>query len=75
MSASYFERHLTAVATLLVEKGLTTREELEVLAGGSFQLSKRRLKPTSAGSSAEAFEAVGRRSFAPLAVRDHHRGG
>jgi len=39
MSASYFERHLTAVATLLVEKGLTTLEELEALAGGSFQLS------------------------------------
>jgi nitrile hydratase subunit beta len=39
MTASYFERHLTAIATLLVEKGLTTREELEALAGGSFQLS------------------------------------
>jgi hypothetical protein len=37
--APYFERHLTALATLLVEKGLTTREELETLAGGSFQLS------------------------------------
>ena len=39
MTAAYFERHLTAVATLLVEKGLATREELEALAGGSFQLS------------------------------------
>jgi len=39
MSASYFERHLTAIATLLVEKGLTTREELETVAGGTFQLS------------------------------------
>ena len=39
MSASYFERHLTAVATLLVEKGLVGREELEVLAGGRFPLS------------------------------------
>jgi nitrile hydratase subunit beta len=39
MSAAYFERHLTAIATLLVEKGLTTREELEALAGGTFQLS------------------------------------
>jgi hypothetical protein len=39
MAVAYFERHLTALATLLVEKGLTTREELEALAGGSFQLS------------------------------------
>jgi len=39
MTAAYFERHLTAVATLLVEKGLTTREELEALAGGSFPLA------------------------------------
>jgi hypothetical protein len=39
MTAPYFQRHLTAVATLLVEKGLATREELEALAGGSFQLS------------------------------------
>ena len=28
MSAVYFERHLTGVATLLMEKGLVTREEL-----------------------------------------------
>ena len=39
MAAAYFERHLTALATLLVEKGLTTHKELEGLAGGSFQLS------------------------------------
>ena len=39
MTAAYYERHLTAVATLLVEKGLVTREELEVLAGGGFPLA------------------------------------
>lgn len=39
VAAPYYERHLTAVATLLVEKGLVTREELENLAGGSFPLS------------------------------------
>ena len=50
MTAAYFERHLTAVATLLVEKGLTTREELETLAGGSFQLSG----PISPGRHAAA---------------------
>lgn len=39
LTAPYFERHLTAVATLLVEKGLTTPEELQQLAGGGFPLS------------------------------------
>src|SRR5438128_12409015 len=39
MSAPYFERHVTAIATLLVEKGIVTREELEALADGGFPLS------------------------------------
>ena len=39
MAAPYYERHLTAVATLLVEKDYVTREELEALASGAFPLS------------------------------------
>jgi nitrile hydratase subunit beta len=39
LSAPYYERHLTAVATLLVEKGLVTRDELATLAGGEFPLA------------------------------------
>jgi nitrile hydratase subunit beta len=39
LTASYYERSLTGLATLCVEKGLTTREELERLAGGAFPLS------------------------------------
>ena len=39
MSASYYEKVITAIATLLVEKGVTTRAELEELAGGGFALS------------------------------------
>jgi nitrile hydratase subunit beta len=39
LAAPYYERHLTAVATLLVEKDVITREELEALAGGAFPLS------------------------------------
>mgnify|MGYP000550621553 CR=1 FL=1 len=39
LSAPYFERHLTAVATLLVEKGVVTKEELEALVPGAFPLS------------------------------------
>jgi len=40
MTAAYFERHLTAVVTLLVEKGLVTKKELEELAGGGFALAQ-----------------------------------
>ncbi|MGG5823285.1 SH3-like domain-containing protein [Falsiroseomonas sp. HW251] len=39
LGASYYERSLTGVATLLVEKGVVTRAELEALAGGGFPLS------------------------------------
>jgi nitrile hydratase subunit beta len=39
ITAPYFERHLTAVATLLVEKGLVTREELESMVDGTFPLA------------------------------------
>jgi len=39
VSAAYFERHLTAVATLLVEKGVVTREELESMVDGMFPLA------------------------------------
>jgi len=38
LTAPYYERHLTALATLLVEKDVVTREELEALAGGEFPL-------------------------------------
>ena len=40
MSASYYERSLTGLATLCVEKGVVTREELERLAQGAFPLSR-----------------------------------
>jgi nitrile hydratase subunit beta len=39
LSASYYERSLTGFATLCVEKGVVTREELERRAGGAFPLS------------------------------------
>jgi nitrile hydratase len=37
--ASYYERSLTSLATLLVEKGIVTREELERRAEGIFPLA------------------------------------
>ena len=40
LAATYYERVLTGVATLLVEKGVVTRDELEARAGGPFPLSR-----------------------------------
>jgi nitrile hydratase len=40
LSAGYYERSMTGLATLLVEKGVVTREALERLAGGRFPLSR-----------------------------------
>lgn len=39
LSASYYERSLTSLATLCVEKGVFTREEIEQLAQGTFPLA------------------------------------
>src|SRR6478672_5632313 len=39
INAPYYERHLTAVATLLVEKGGIAREELERHVDGAFPLA------------------------------------
>src|SRR5258707_566222 len=39
LSASYYERSLTSLATLCVEKGIVSKEELERRAQGSFPLS------------------------------------
>ncbi len=47
LSASYYERSLTSLATLCVEKGIMTREELERRAEGLFPLAL----PSAAGRS------------------------
>ncbi len=39
LSASYYERSLTSLATLCIEKGILTQEELERRAQGQFPLS------------------------------------
>lgn len=57
MGASYYERTLTSLATLLVEKGVVTRAELEQLARGFFPLSG----PSAAGRSNRS----GRERFLP----------
>jgi nitrile hydratase len=67
LSASYYERSLTSLATLLVEKGLVTREELERRADGAFPLSP----PSAPGRSNVAARerlAIGDR----VVVRNDH---
>ena len=67
MTASYYERSLTSLATLLVEKGVVTRAELEERAGGAFPLAA----PASPGRS----NVAGRRRFAVgerVRVRDDY---
>ena len=60
LSASYYERSLTSLSTLCVEKGVVTREELETLAQGTIPLSE----PSAPGSfqSAQSREVSARRS-------------
>jgi len=57
LGASYYERSLTGLATLLVEKGVATEAELDALAGGHFPLSH----PNA--SDAGAVNAPDRRGF------------
>src|SRR5215467_5806073 len=44
LTASYYERSLTSLATLCVERGIVTRDELEQRAGGRFPLSGQRVR-------------------------------
>jgi len=70
LSASYYERSLTSLATLCVEKGIVTAEELERRAGGAFPLAR----PGAPGRS----NAAGRERFQPgdrVRVRDDHTPG
>ena len=57
MAASYYERTLTSLATLCVEKGVMTLEELERRAGGGFPLSL----PSAPGRS----NSADRQNFRP----------
>ena len=69
LSAAYYERTLTAVATLLVEKGVVTAEELAAKAGGAFPLS-RPIGPGRGPAPAQSF-AVGER----VRVKNEFTGG
>ena len=67
LRASYYERSLTSLATLLVEKGVVTHAELEQRAGGRFPLA-------TAGGRGRT-NAAARERFGPgdrVRVRDDH---
>jgi nitrile hydratase subunit beta len=74
LTSSYYERWLTAAATLAVEHGLVTRSELEARAGGRFPLSGRVL----AAPVVDAGVGVGTPRFAVgdwVRVREWHPPG
>ena len=67
LSASYYERSLTGLATLLVEKGVVTLEDLERRAGGSI--------PLAAASGPGRTNVASRERFVPgdrVRVRNDH---
>jgi nitrile hydratase len=57
LTAGYYERSLTSLATLCVEKGIVTWQELERRAGGAFPLAS----PSAPGRS----NVAGREKFVP----------
>jgi len=56
LAASYYERSLTALATLCVEKGVVTREELEQRAHGAFPLALPSARGRTNASDRERFK-------------------
>jgi len=73
LAAPYYERWFTAVATLLVEKGVVTRAELEARAGGGFPLARPAadVRPIRVTPSAQPRFAKGD----AVRVRDIHPAG
>jgi nitrile hydratase beta subunit len=73
LAASYYERMLTGIATLLIEKGVVTHEELETRAGGRFPISRpvAPLRPIDVSARESARFAVGD----TVVVRDIHPPG
>jgi nitrile hydratase subunit beta len=75
LSSRYFEHWLTAFATLLVERGVLTREQLEARSKGPFPLSRASQAPpwTAAGSHCSRFAVGDRVRVAELHRRGHTR--
>ena len=73
LSASYYERSLTSLATLCVEKGIMTREELERRAVGLFPLALPSAPGRSNAAQRERFEAGDRVKVRTDLVAGHMR--
>ena len=73
LAASYYERSLTGLATLLVEKGVVTREELERRAQGLFPLAAPSAPGRSNAPTRERFRPGDRVRVKAEHVRGHVR--
>jgi nitrile hydratase len=73
VSASYYERTLTSLATLLVEKGVLTREELERRAQGAVPLAAPCAPGRSNVGARERFALGDRVRVRPNSVPGHMR--
>ena len=73
LTASYYERSLTSLATLCVEKGVLTREELERRANGTFPLSSPSAEGRSNAAHRERFKPGDRVRVKLHFVRGHSR--
>ena len=73
LSASYYERSLTSLATLCVEKGIMSREELERRAVGLFPLALPSAPGRSNAAQREHFEAGDRVKVRTDLVAGHMR--
>ena len=73
LAAGYYERTLTSLATLCVEKGLVTHEELERLAQGAFPLSSASSPGRSNRSEREQYKSGDRVVVRSDHVPGHHR--
>ena len=72
INAPYYERHLTAVATLLVEKGVIAREELESQVNGGFPFAGP-IGPGRKAAPPQTFEIGDRVRVRNEYVPGHHR--
>jgi nitrile hydratase subunit beta len=73
MTAGYYERTLTSLATLLVEKGITTHDELQTLAQGGFPLAQRSQAGRSNLPQRQVFNVGERVTVRTDHVPGHHR--
>jgi len=73
LAASYYERTLTSLATLCVEKGLIPIEELERAAGGRFPLALESARGRSNVPARKPFQAGDRVRVSTAQVSGHVR--